>query len=31
VRSLSEFENDLLYLWLMGIAGHEIAAAAIAA
>jgi AcrR family transcriptional regulator len=30
VSSLSEFESDLLYLWLMGLAGHEVAAAAIA-
>lgn len=28
VGSLVEFEGDLLYLWLMGIAGHEVAAAA---
>ena len=29
VGSLPEFENDILYLWLMGLAGHEIAAAAV--
>ena len=28
--SLGELENDLLYLWLMGLAGHEVAAAALA-
>jgi AcrR family transcriptional regulator len=31
VSSLPEFENDFLYLWLMGLAGHEVAAAALAA
>jgi AcrR family transcriptional regulator len=31
VSSLTELENDLLYLWLMGLAGHEVAAAALAA
>ena len=30
VSSLPEFEGDILYLWLMGLAGHEVAAAAIA-
>jgi AcrR family transcriptional regulator len=30
VSSLPELENDLLYLWLMGLAGHEVAAAALA-
>jgi AcrR family transcriptional regulator len=28
VSSLSEFESEILYLWLMGLAGHEVAAAA---
>jgi AcrR family transcriptional regulator len=28
--SLLELEDDMLYLWLMGVAGHEVAAAAIA-
>jgi AcrR family transcriptional regulator len=28
VSSLPELQNDLLYLWLMGVAGHEVAAAA---
>ncbi len=31
VSSLPEFESDILYLWLMGLAGHQIAAAALAA
>lgn len=30
VSSLPELENDMLYLWLMGFAGHEVAAAAVA-
>lgn len=30
VSSLPEFENDILYLWLMGLAGHEVASAALA-
>jgi AcrR family transcriptional regulator len=30
VSSLPEFEGDILYLWLMGLAGHEVAAAAVA-
>jgi AcrR family transcriptional regulator len=30
VSSLPELENDILYLWLMGLAGHEVAAAALA-
>jgi AcrR family transcriptional regulator len=30
VKSLRELENDVLYLWLMGLAGHEVAAAALA-
>jgi AcrR family transcriptional regulator len=30
VSSLPKFENDLLYLWLMGLAGHDVAAAALA-
>ena len=30
VRSLPELENDILYLWLMGLASHEVAAAALA-
>jgi len=30
VGSLPAFEDDLLYLWLMGLAGHEVAAAALA-
>ncbi len=30
VSSLPELETDLLYLWLMGLAGHEVAAAALA-
>jgi AcrR family transcriptional regulator len=29
VSSLQELESDILYLWLMGIAGHEVAAAAL--
>jgi len=29
VGSLPELENDMLYLWLMGLAGHEVAAAAL--
>ncbi len=28
--SLPDLENDILYLWLMSLAGHEVAAAAIA-
>ena len=28
--SLPELENEMLYLWLMSLAGHEVAAAAIA-
>ena len=28
VSSLPELENDVLYLWLMVVAGHEVAAAA---
>ncbi len=31
VSSLPELENEIVYLWLMGLAGHEVAAAAIAA
>jgi AcrR family transcriptional regulator len=31
VGSLPELENDVLYLWLMVFAGHEVAAAAVAA
>lgn len=31
VSSLHELENDILYLWLMGLAGHEVAAAALVA
>ena len=31
VSSLPELESDILYLWLMGLAGHEVAAAALAA
>jgi len=31
VSSLPELENDILYLWLMGLAGHEVAAGALAA
>jgi hypothetical protein len=30
VGSLPELENDVLYLWLMVLAGHDIAAAALA-
>lgn len=30
VSSLRELESDILYLWLMGIAGHEVAGAAVA-
>lgn len=30
VGSLPDFERDTLYLWLMGLAGHEVAAAALA-
>jgi AcrR family transcriptional regulator len=30
VSSLPELENDVLYLWLMVVAGHEVAAAAVA-
>ena len=30
VSSLPELENDVLYLWLMVLAGHEVAAAAVA-
>jgi AcrR family transcriptional regulator len=30
VSSLPELERDILYLWLMGLAGHEVAAAAAA-
>lgn len=30
VSSLPELENDILYLWLMGLAGHEVAATALA-
>ena len=30
VSSLPELENDVLYLWLMVLAGHEVAAAALA-
>jgi AcrR family transcriptional regulator len=29
VSSLPELENDFLYLWLMGLAGHEVAAGAL--
>ena len=29
--SLPELENEILYLWLLGIAGHEVAARATAA
>ena len=29
--SLPELESEILYLWLMGLAGHEVAAAALAA
>ena len=29
VSSLPELENDVLYLWLMVLAGHEVAAAAV--
>jgi AcrR family transcriptional regulator len=29
LRTLPEFESDILYLWLMGIAGHDVAAAAL--
>jgi AcrR family transcriptional regulator len=29
VSSLPKLENDMLYLWLMGLAGHEVAAAAL--
>jgi AcrR family transcriptional regulator len=31
VSSLPELESDVLYLWLMVLAGHEVAAAAVAA
>jgi AcrR family transcriptional regulator len=31
VSALPELESDILYLWLMGLAGHEVAAAALAA
>ncbi len=31
VSSLPELENDVLYLWLMVLAGHDVAAAAVAA
>ena len=31
VSSLPELEDDVLYLWLMVLAGHEVAAAAVAA
>lgn len=31
VSSLPELENDVLYLWLMVFAGHDVAAAAVAA
>jgi hypothetical protein len=31
VGSLPELENDVLYLWLMLVAGHDVAAAAVAA
>ena len=31
VSSLPELENDVLYLWLMVLAGHEVAATALAA
>lgn len=31
VSSLCEFESDILYLWLAGLAGHEVAAGAVAA
>jgi hypothetical protein len=30
VDSLPELESDVLYLWLMVFAGHEVAAAAVA-
>jgi hypothetical protein len=30
VSSLPELESDVLYLWLMVLAGHEVAAAAAA-
>jgi AcrR family transcriptional regulator len=30
VSSLPELESDMLYLWLVGLAGHEVAAAAVA-
>ena len=30
VSSLPELESDVLYLWLMVLAGHEVAAAALA-
>jgi AcrR family transcriptional regulator len=29
ISSLRELESDILYLWLMGLAGHEVAAAAL--
>lgn len=29
-RSLPELENEIVYLWLTGLAGHEVAAAAVA-
>ena len=31
VSSLPELENEIVYLWLMGLAGHEVAAAALPA
>jgi AcrR family transcriptional regulator len=31
ISSLPELESDILYLWLMGLAGHEVAAAALQA
>ena len=30
VSSLPDLESDVLYLWLMVLAGHEVAAAAVA-
>jgi AcrR family transcriptional regulator len=30
VRSLPEVENEIVYLWLLGVAGHEVAARATA-
>ena len=30
VSSLPELESDVLYLWLMVLAGHDVAAAAVA-